>query len=341
MRATLISFVFLFFSASASAQVAGTVVDDITDEPIAEAVVSIQATEIETSTDETGAFDLTDAAGQGLVVVAGAKGYFYASAVATTPRSGLELRLEPVPQVDDPWYTFQSPERCRTCHQQQYDEWYGSPMSKAGLNTWVYDIYNGEGTGTTGSQGSSTCATRCMRMRILRASAPLATNRSHGRELHSRRSATSTHPPPVWCTAWPATCVTESPTSTSAGPTSQASTLGSLRSPVRRDWIRATRSCTVCWATLRIRRRAGCAAAYQPQLRSEICAACHQDKNDPDLSGDFESEAAIISEPTYLEWLASDYANPDSEVHAECVDCHMPATRSSRSLRPSVVEAPG
>ena len=67
-------------------------------------------------------------------------------------------------------------------------------------------------------------------------------------------------------------------------------------------------------------------ASYQPQLKSEVCAACHQDKNDPDLSGDFESEDAIISEPTYLEWLDSDYADPSSDVYAECVDCHMPAT---------------
>ena len=135
-------------SASVSAQVTGTVVDDETDEPIAGAVVSVQASGIETTTDESGAFELTDASGRSLVVVAGAKGYFYASSTKSAPASGVELRLELVPQDDDPFYTFASPERCGDCHPDQYEEWVGSPMQKAGMNTWVYDIYNGTGTGT-------------------------------------------------------------------------------------------------------------------------------------------------------------------------------------------------
>jgi hypothetical protein len=66
-------------------------------------------------------------------------------------------------------------------------------------------------------------------------------------------------------------------------------------------------------------------ASYQPQVRSEICAACHQDKNDPDEDGDFEEDNGVISEPTYLEWLSSPYGDPASAQHKECVDCHMPA----------------
>jgi hypothetical protein len=93
MRRT-ISLVFLtsVLSTSVSAQVSGTVVDDETGQPIAGAVVSVQATDIETSTDESGAFELTEASGSGLVVVAGAKGYFYASSTESTPASGVELR---------------------------------------------------------------------------------------------------------------------------------------------------------------------------------------------------------------------------------------------------------
>jgi len=66
--------------------------------------------------------------------------------------------------------------------------------------------------------------------------------------------------------------------------------------------------------------------SYQPQLAAAVCAACHQDKNDPDQDGDFEEADGVISEPTYLEWLASSYADPSSPDHATCVDCHMPAT---------------
>ena len=46
-------------------------------------------------------------------------------------------------------------------------------------------------------------------------------------------------------------------------------------------------------------------AAYQPQLSAAVCAACHQDKNDPDEDGDFEEANGVVSEPTYQEWLLS------------------------------------
>ena len=63
-------------------------------------------------------------------------------------------------------------------------------------------------------------------------------------------------------------------------------------------------------------------ASYQPQLNSEVCAACHQDAND--LLEDHDFENGIISEPTYLEWLESPYADENSPMYASCVDCHMP-----------------
>jgi hypothetical protein len=136
MRRTIcLVFLSSTLSVSAGAQVSGTVLDDDTDERIAGAVVSVQASKIETTTDESGAFELTDAGGRDLVVVAGAKGYFYASSTESAPASGVELRLEFAPQEDDPYYTFGSPERCRSCHPAQYDEWLGSPMQKAGMNT--------------------------------------------------------------------------------------------------------------------------------------------------------------------------------------------------------------
>ena len=56
-----------------------------------------------------------------------------------------------------------------------------------------------------------------------------------------------------------------------------------------------------------------------------MCAACHQDKNDPDEDGQFEEDNGIVSEPTYLEWLESPYGDPLSAHYATCVDCHMPS----------------
>ena len=65
--------------------------------------------------------------------------------------------------------------------------------------------------------------------------------------------------------------------------------------------------------------------AYQPQLTAAMCAACHQDKNDPDEDGLFEEDNGIVSEPTYIEWLESPYGDPQSPHYATCVDCHMPS----------------
>jgi hypothetical protein len=39
-------------------------------------------------------------------------------------------------------------------------------------------------------------------------------------------------------------------------------------------------------------------ASYQPQLAALVCAACHQDRNDPEGHGDFEGGGGVISEPT-------------------------------------------
>jgi hypothetical protein len=85
-------------------------------------------------------------------------------------------------------------------------------------------------------------------------------------------------------------------------------------------------------------------AAYQPQLKAAVCAACHQDKNDPDEDGDFEESNGIISEPTYLEWANSPYADPKSTVYATCVDCHMKPTNADQACSiqsPSLKRPPG
>jgi len=328
MRVFILPLSLLLLTSSVNAQVAGTVVDDVTDEPISEAVVSVQASDIETSTDPTGAFSLADATGQGLTIVAGSKGYFYSSAIVTSPESNLELRLEPVPQVDDPRYTFQPPEKCRSCHEEQYQEWKGSPMSKAGLNTWVYDIYNGEGTGTTELPGfiylrdsvhaddnpESECAS-CHQPEPW-AREPFTAlgdfddptpGMEHGVACDMcHRIADIDISKPNFPGIYPGVVTLTRP----VGPEIWKVMYGVLGDAdfYQRGWMRAS---------------------YQPQMKSEVCAACHQDKNDPDGtegSGDFESEDAIISEPTYLEWLDSDYSDPSSDVYAECVDCHMPAT---------------
>ena len=81
-------------------------------------------------------------------------------------------------------------------------------------------------------------------------------------------------------------------------------------------------------------------ASYQPQLVAEVCAACHQDANDIHENHSFDG---VISEPTYLEWAESPYADPESPHFATCVDCHMPASghdQACNALFPPLVRDP-
>ncbi|MHC4236307.1 MAG: hypothetical protein ACYSUQ_14415, partial [Planctomycetota bacterium] len=61
-------------------------------------------------------------------------------------------------------------------------------------------------------------------------------------------------------------------------------------------------------------------ASYQPQLVAELCALCHEDKNDLDQDQQFDD---VSSRATYTEWAESEYGNPLSPSYQTCVDCHM------------------
>ncbi|MBW2627013.1 MAG: carboxypeptidase-like regulatory domain-containing protein [Deltaproteobacteria bacterium] len=316
-------------SASVSAQVSGTVVDNDTDEPVAGAVVSVQASNIETTTDGSGAFELTDATGAGLTIVAGAKGYFYASSSETAPASDVALRLEPVPQEDDPYYTFTSPKRCGVCHPDQYDEWVGSPMQKAGMNTWVYDIYDGTGTGTEDLPGfiytrDSVFAENNPASECASCHQPEPWAREPFQPMGDRDEPTPGMLHGVSCDMCHSVADIDVSNPNFPGIFPGVVT---LTRPQGNRWV-------VMYGALgdvTYEQTGWMRAAYQPQLKSEVCAACHQDANDPNEDHSFEVAPlgpAIISEPTYVEWLDTPYADPEDELHAECVDCHMAATNA-------------
>ena len=330
----------LLAPALARAQVSGTVVDKATLAPIEGAEVGVRADLAKTTTDAAGAFTLPNAAGADLVIAAGKKGYFNASVLVSSPASGVQIALPAVPQDDNDAYTFVTPSACSLCHPWQYATWASSPMAKAGLNTWVYDTY--DGTGTPGGMGGF-----------------VYTRDS----VHAGASPTSDcgacHQPEPWV---------ESP----------FSGLGDRASPT--PGMLHGISCEICHKLADIdetkvnfpgiypgvvtltRPNPGVVveygvlsdvdfvspsimrASFQPQLEAAACAACHQDKNDPDEDGDFEEDDGVISEPTYLEWLASPYADPASPLHETCAECHMPAftntTRVCEAVFPPIVRDP-
>lgn len=303
-----------------AAQVSGYVREAGSNLPIGGALVSRQAQEARTLTDGAGQFVLNVPDGPGVKIVGAAKGYFNASVVVTAPASNVVILLDSVPQDDDPTYQLALPTTCSLCHYSQYEDWLGSPMNRAGINTWVDDLYSG--LGTPGGSGGFV---------YLRDSVFA--------EMNPASECASCHQPERWI---------GSPFTPLADPTMP-------RTP---DVLHGV-SCEVCHKVADVdvakinfpgifpgavvftrpaaptyhpvqygglgdvdyRHNSFMRASYQPQLVAEVCATCHQDASDPHLNHTYTGP---ISEPTYLEWLDSPYGDPNSPLYASCVDCHMP-----------------
>lgn len=307
-------------STPASAQISGTVTEAGSGVPVAGARVSLQATVEQDTTASDGTFDLPGATGATLRIVAAKKGYYNGSTVVSSP-ANVAISLTPVPADDDPSYTFIAPTSCAACHPDQHAQWNESPMQRAGQNTWVYDIYDGSGTsgGSGGfvytrdsvhasSNPESECAS-CHQpqpwiedpYRALEDIGDLSSGALHGVSCEvCHKIANVDESKPNFPGIWPGVV-------TFTRPSSSANQVeyGVLDADYEAPGIMRP--------------------SFQPQLTAVVCAACHQDKNDPDGDGDFEESDGVISEPTYLEWLASPYGDPVSSLYTTCVECHMPA----------------
>jgi len=309
--------------------VSGIVLDQATAQPVEGAIVSLQATTERTVTLPDGTFDLPGAQGTSMVIVAAKKGFFNVSTTVAGPTTGISLLLEAVVLGDNQNYAFIDAQTCASCHPEQFIQWNGSPMNNAGVNTWLYDIY--DGTGTPGGMGGF-----------------VYTRDSVHAPGNPNSECASCHQPEPWIQQ----------------PHKALDPIGAL-SPGSLHGI----SCEVCHkianadpdfmnfpgiypgggvdfnrpddpvAIHQVQYGAlGDSSAhipglmrpsYNPEIAAETCGACHQDKNDPDGNGDFEEPNGIVSEPTYWEWANSEYADPTSEHYATCVTCHMPAYGST------------
>ena len=301
----------------AEAQVTGTVIDSSSSMPVASALVSRQGEGPQTTTAGDGSFVL-NVSGSDLVVVAAKTGFFNNSVTVTSPASGVQILIDPVPSWNDPGYQIAAPSDCAICHPIRLDEWLETPMAKGGVNTWVHDIY--AGNGTPGGMGGFVYT----RDSVYAASNP-------------NSECASCHQPQYWIeNPWAAL----DPDLGSSNPgvmhgiscdvchkiedvdTTKINYPGIFPGAVTFNRpapggqvIYGMLADVDYWAGTLMR------ASYQPQLAAEVCAVCHQDANDPDENHSFNG---VISEPTYLEWLASPYADPSSPMYASCVDCHMP-----------------
>ncbi len=312
----------LLIAPAAGAQVRGVVVEAVTGEPVPAALVSVQASDVETRADEDGSFVLAEAAGADLVVTGAAVGFFTGSVRADAGATDVRIELERVPPGDDPTYLFVSPLSCAHCHWTQYEQWASGAMAHAGRNAWVADLY--AGNGTDGGAGGFVY----MRDSV------------HAEESPASECA-SCHQPVVWAKdpfvalAPPDSDDYDVDEGVSCDVCHKIASVDESRMSfpgLHPETVRLTRpgpGWTVLYGVLGdvdFYQEAEMRASYQPQLRAVVCGTCHQDRNDPDHDGDFEDEDGVLSEATYQEWLESPYADPESERHATCVDCHMPPT---------------
>ncbi len=312
----------LLLPATGNAQISGVVRDAVTLQPLANAQVAVQATNIKTLTAADGTFSLPDASGSDLWLVAAPVYYYEKPLRVTTPASGVEFLVEAVPQGTNLGYSFITPSACGICHPDQFEQWTGSPMSLAGKNSWVYDLYNG--TGTPGGMNGF-----------------VYTRDSVHRSANPNSECASCHQPESWIKQ----------------PHRALEPIGSQSQNAKRGV-----SCEVCHkvahtdeakinypgiypgaVTFTLPTNGSSEqvsygaigdvdfdepyimrASWQPEITSTMCGACHQDKNDPDDDGEFEDADGVISEPTFLEWREGPFGQPGSPLYTECVGCHMP-----------------
>jgi hypothetical protein len=304
-----------------SPSVSGLVKDSDTLLPIANALVTLQTTTTQTATALDGSFWFNMTSGSSLEIVGAKKGFYNASATTNSPATGVEILLAPVSIGTNASYSFVSSSTCALCHPNQRNEWNNSAMAKAGLNTWVHDIY--DGTGTSGGAGGFV---------YTRDSVYAGTNPDS--------ECAACHQPESWVAAGYS---------------------GALQGPGDPGYPSVAAdhgvSCEVCHKIANIDTQnisfpglfpgqvtfnlpesntqvqygllpdvdytepGMMEPSYQPQLVAEVCGACHQDNNDINEDHTF---AGVTSEPTYIEWIQSPYGDPASSLYQTCIDCHMP-----------------
>lgn len=324
-------------------QITGVVKDQATTLPISGAKVTLQTTTYSTTTLGDGSYTLFVPAGIDLVIVAAKVGYFSGSVEVTSPAASADIDLDWVPIADEANYLFLGPSGCSFCHYDTVLDWSDTPMARAGYNTWVHDIYSG--TGTAGGMGGFVYTRDSVHA---------------GANLESECAAC--HQPERWIEngfsgALDDQLVNPVPAVDHGISCEVCHKIASIDESkvnfpgIHPDAVTFNRPVGLypeqmqygVLSDVDYENTFAMRSSYQPQLVAEVCAACHQDKNDPDGNGDFEEPNGVISEPTYLEWLNSDYSDENSPTYANCVDCHMPPSGKDtvcNALFPPLVRDP-
>ena len=311
----------------ASVPVIGFVKDASTLLPLEGAIVTLQATPFQAVTGYDGSFEIYVPSGVSQVIVGAMRGYFNASLTTTAPAPSLEILVTPVPLGTNANYAFVDPSVCGGCHPNQEAEWNDTPMAKAGTNTWVHDIY--AGNGTVGGMGGFV---------YTRDSVFAASNQDS--------ECASCHQPETWVAAGYAGRMDGPPDpgypSSAVGHGISCETChkiadvdvtkidfpGLFPGAVDFNLPDSGQVQYGPYPDSDYSVPGFMVPAYQPQLAAEVCGVCHQDKNDINEDHTF---AGVTSEPTYTEWAESAFGDPNSAAYKSCVDCHMPPTQETQA----------
>ena len=309
-------------AAPAGADISGTVLVEGSGDPgipIAGARVHLQTdltTVIVTGVD--GTFTLPVAGAGPFVVTAGveydrdsATNFLTGGAeVATDDATGVEIRLMELPLADEPNYDVPTAKLCASCHPVQFSEWQQSNHSFASSDTWVRDLYSGDGTAGGGAgyvfrdthdaDDTGFCAVCHNTMEDVfdpgnvffdEASTPAGIDGVTCVACHQMDSINE-----------------------------DVNALGHLGNATYRFPDGDLPTSQFVWGPLDDVVFAGMRASYAPHFRDSLmCASCHQYQN-PDTGAPGQS--------TYSEWLDSPYAVAGPDFRS-CQDCHMEANDES------------
>ncbi|MDP7005440.1 MAG: hypothetical protein QF718_04445 [Phycisphaerales bacterium] len=324
--------------AFADITITGVVRDASTFEPVPDALVTLQATSTRTVTGNDGSYSLTIPDESDSIIVAAGKGYFNTPTTYTGTPSGLDINLSPVPQYDNPGYSLMDPTSCGLCHPEQLADWENSPMQRAGINTWVHDIY--AGNGSAGGMGGfvylrdsvwaeSNPASECSSCHQPESWIPEPFTALEGPDDPGYPSEHAIHG--ISCDVCHKIADVDVEKINHPGIYPEAVTF-------TKPYDEQVQYGLLGDATYH---NPMMGPSYQPQLVAEVCGTCHQDKNDPHEDESFDG---VISEPTYIEWIESPYGDPNSGMYATCLDCHMlpnDSTNACEVLYPPLEREPG
>lgn len=329
-RLTLLSFAILWLGlmagpwaiefAAPQQTISGRVVDSVSGAPIPDADVRIQASLTEqttTATDGTFTLRTSREAGSTVVVAAGAldpsgmRAHNYNTKLSVlVGDANIEIALVPAALADDPSYEFTSPQDCRLCHGTLYDYWQDSNHRNAAKNTWVRDMYDGQGTPATGGNGfvykelhpgfKGDCA-ECH--------APMDSAKNPGDNTDFGAISAYAREFGVSCDVCHKTY-----------------DISNVKLPGVQGMVMARSSRETIFGPLpdAAPNFPGVMRAAYSRIHTTglLCAACHEDNNDHDFDLDYLDEGSVVSEETWSEWLASPYATPGPNTKT-CMDCHM------------------